>query len=172
MEGRCSTWRGGREVGVFGQVTDGCDGVGPQRGSGRDPPVVSARFPPKSAVPPVRPRPTVPRCGPLSAARPFGIVGGRLLGPETHSRYRVGEHRSDVSVPVTDARPLLPCRPSAGVRHRARGCAERSSSENSQVARAAAAVSLGDPLGSPPPPVEAEFSACDENQCTAPSPVT
>jgi len=51
------------------------------------------------------------------------IVGGRLLGPERHSRYLVGEHRSDVSVPVTDARPLHPCRPSAGVRHRARGCA-------------------------------------------------
>ncbi len=51
------------------------------------------------------------------------IVGGRLLAPEGHSRSLVGEHRSNVFVPVTGARPSYPCRPSRGVRHRARGCA-------------------------------------------------
>jgi len=75
------------------------------------------------AVPPSRPQPAVPRCGPLECGTSVRIVGGRLLGPEAHSRYLVGEHRSDVSFPVTDARPWYSCRPDRGVRHRARGCA-------------------------------------------------
>ncbi len=75
------------------------------------------------AVPPSRPQPAVPRCGPLECGTSVRIVGGRLLGPEGHSRYLVGEHRSDVSFPVTDARPWHSCRPDRGVRHRARGCA-------------------------------------------------
>jgi hypothetical protein len=70
---------------------------------------------------------------------------GRLLGPEGHWRYLVGEHRSTVAVPVTNAHLLHPCRPNRDVRHRARGARERWRSEDSQVARAAAAVSLGDP---------------------------
>jgi len=64
-----------------------------------------------------------PRCEPLECGTSVRIVGGRLLGPEAHSRYLVGEHRSDVSFPVTDARPWYSCRPDRGVRHRARGCA-------------------------------------------------
>ncbi len=43
-------------------------------------------------------------------------VGGRPLRLESG-------HRSNLSVLVMDARPLHPCRPSRGVRHRARGYA-------------------------------------------------
>ncbi len=31
---------------------------------------------------------------------------GRLLGPEGHLRYLVGEHRSTVAVPVTNGPPV------------------------------------------------------------------
>jgi len=68
-------------------------------------------------------RPTVPKVRAVECGTSIQIVGGRLLGPERHSRYLVGEERSNLFVPVTDARPLHPCRPSRGVRHRVRGCA-------------------------------------------------
>jgi len=88
-----------RELGVVGQVTDGCDGAGPERGSGRAPPAVSSRPPPRSrrtATPPTADGPTL-------RADEYGtsvqIMVGRLLGPERHSRYLVGKHRNNLSVP-------------------------------------------------------------------------
>jgi len=74
----------------------------------------------RTAVPPATDNPQVRA---VECAPSVQIVGDRLLGPEGHSRYPLGQHRSNFSVPVTGGRPWHPCRPARGVRHRARGCA-------------------------------------------------
>jgi len=69
--------------------------------------------PPEVAVLPTADGPKV-RAGECGTSVP--TVGGRMLRLESG-------HRSNLSVLVMDARPLHPCRPGRGVRHRARGCA-------------------------------------------------
>ncbi len=76
-----------REVGVFGQVTDGGDGAEPQRLSGRGHPRFPFGFP--------RGRRTAPTAGgpqvrAVSAGRSVQMVGGRLLMLEGHQKYLLG----------------------------------------------------------------------------------
>jgi hypothetical protein len=71
--------------------------------------------------------------------------GRSAAGLVRHSRYLLGAQRNTLSVPVTDARPVHQCRPSRGVRHRARGV--RGNAEGRRALRLlehSAAVCLGD----------------------------
>ncbi len=66
--------------------------------------------PPEVAVPATPPTAHGPR--PTVRAVEYGtsvqVVASRGLAPEGHSRYLLGGHRSNVSVPATDARPWHP----------------------------------------------------------------
>ncbi len=104
MEGLCPTKRSTREVGVFGQLTDGGNG-------GRTATVTWPRStrhflsaPPEVALPPSPPTATGPTVRAVECGTSVQIVGGRLLGPEGTRGTSPGEQRSNVSVPVTDAR--------------------------------------------------------------------
>jgi len=83
---------------VFVQVTDGCDG----RGTAML--IWSSPTPPFPLALPRSRRSTTPPTadGPTVRAVEYGtsvqIVGSRGLGPERHSRYLLGEHRSNLSV--------------------------------------------------------------------------
>jgi len=77
-------------------------------------------------------------------ARRYTVIPSVADGP-TVRPVECGTDSTSLSVPVTDARPVHPCRPSRGVRHRARGV--RGNAEGRRALRLlehSAAVCLGD----------------------------